>query len=173
MENASDRLKALRVKAGLEPENLADQIGINAIWYDDLENGEVDMDDTLDLDQIRKLSLLLGVGMSHLVVGHPLPPGVKPLSFLELARHLKRKLAEGVDTEAGAGNMSGAADYQANLDALEETVGWSLDAFLKSPNMEGWGQRMPFFKDVCGSQYLDWMGILAYCEGAENPAGPA
>lgn len=141
------RIKALREKSGLRSENLADEIGISAAWFDEMENGESDLEETLDLEQIRKLSLLLGVGMAQLLAGAPVPAGTQPLSFKDLARHLRRRL----ENEPG-------------LDALEEKTGWDLGAFLKRPDQEGWGQRVPFFRDVCGALGLDWNGVLAYGE---------
>lgn len=147
MESAGERLKSLREKVGLNAGNLADEIGISAAWFEELENGETSLEDSLDLEQLRKLSLLLGAGLSTLVTGSPLPPDLRPVSFKDLARHLRRRL----ESETG-------------LDALEEKTGWDLGAFLKRPDTEGWGQRIPFFRDVCGALGLDWLGILAYGE---------
>ena len=147
METAGERLKSLREKVGLQAGNLADEIGINAVWFEELENGEAALEETLDLEQLRKLSLLLGVGLATLVTGSPLPPDLRPISFKDLARHIRRRL----ETETG-------------LDALEEKSGWDLGAFLKRPDPEGWGQRVPFFRDVCAALGLDWLGILAYAE---------
>jgi transcriptional regulator with XRE-family HTH domain len=147
MESAGERLKSLREKVGLRAENLADEIGINPIWFEELETGEAALEESLDLEQLRKLSLLLGVGLATLVTGSPLPPDSRPVSFKDLARHLRRRL----ETEPG-------------LDALEEKTGWDLGAFLKRPDPEGWGQRVPFFRDVCRVLGLDWLGILAYAE---------
>jgi len=147
MESAGERLKSLREKVGLDAGNLADAIGVNAAWFEELENGEAALEESLDLEQLRKLSLLLGTGLSTLVTGYALPPNVKPLSFKDLARHLRRRL----ETETG-------------IDALEEKTGWDLGSFLKRPDPEGWGQRLPFFRDVCAALGLDWLGILAYAE---------
>lgn len=143
------RLRSLREKVGLLTENLADEIGISPAWFEELENGDSSLEETLDLEQIRKLSLLLGVGLSTLLTGSPLPPDIRPISFKDLARHLRRRL----ETEPG-------------LDALEEKTGWDLGAFLKRPDPEGWSQRIPFFRDVCATLGLDWLGVVAYGESA-------
>lgn len=147
MEGIATRLKALRLKAGLDSGNLADSIGISGTWYEELEEEEGLLEDTLDLEQIRKLALLLHVGMAHLLTGAPLPPGTAPLDFKTLARHLRRRL-----------------ETEASLEALEEKIGWDLGEFLKRPDTEGWGQRVVFFQAVCLELKLDWLGIVAYGE---------
>lgn len=147
MESTVARLKALRLKAGLDAGNIADAIGISGTWYDELEEEDGLLEDSLDLEQIRKLSLLLNVGMAHLLTGSPLPPGVAPLDFKGLARHLRRRL-----------------ETETDLEALEEKIGWDLGAFLKRPETEGWGQRVAFFRAVCLELKLDWLGVLAYGE---------
>src|SRR5687767_11903163 len=131
MENVEARLKALRLKAGLDPDILADQIGISAGWYEDLENEEGQVEETLDLEQVRKLALQLNVGLSQFLTGAPLPPGTPVLTFTELARHLRRRLEDEV-----------------RLVELEEKMGWELGTFMKHPEQEGWGHHVPFFRDV-------------------------
>lgn len=147
MDGTGARLRALREKAGLEPETLADQIGVSLLWYEDLENEPGEVEESLGLEQIRKLALLLGVGMAQLLTGAPVPPDTRAVAFQDLARQLRRKLED----------MPG-------LDDLEEKVGWDLGRFLKSPETEGWEQRLPFFKDVCAVLGLDWLGVIAYLE---------
>lgn len=147
MESMAARLKALRLKAGLDAGNLADAIGISGTWYEELEEEDGLLEDSLDLEQIRKLSLLLNVGLAHLLTGSPVPPGVAPLDFKGLALHLRRRL-----------------ESETSLEALEEKIGWDLGAFLKRPETEGWGQRVVFFQAVCLELKLDWLGVLAYGE---------
>lgn len=147
MEGMAARLKALRIKAGKDTGNLADAIGISGTWFDELEEEDGLLEDSLDLEQIRKLALLLNVGMAHLLTGSPLPPGIAPIDFKALARHLRRRL-----------------ETEASLESLEERIGWDLGAFLKRPDTEGWGQRVVFFQAVCLELKLDWLGVLAYGE---------
>jgi transcriptional regulator with XRE-family HTH domain len=151
MDGIGARLKALREKAGLDPEALADQVGISPAWFEDLEKDDEELENSLDLEQARKLSLLLGAGMAQLITGAPLPPGVAPLTFQDLARKLKARIDEEADPASG-------------LEAWEEKTGWELGRFLKSPAQEGWGQRIRFFQDVGRALRIDWLGILAYCE---------
>lgn len=145
-ENQAERLRALRIKAGLDPEGLADQIGISAAWYGDLEREPGESEDSLDLAQWRKLAVLLGVGMGYLITGAVLPDEVPSLSFQEVARRARAYLEH------------------ASLEELEAKTGWEMGAFLKRPAQEGWEQRAPFFRDLCGELALDWRGVLKYCE---------
>ena len=143
----AERLKALRIKTGLDGEGLADQIGISAAWYDDLENHPGEVEASLDLAQLRKLAILLHVGLGFLLTGAIIPDEVPTLSFLEIARRLRLRL-----------------EHSPDVQALEEKTGWDLAAFLKQPGAEGWDQRALFFRDVCAELELDWRSVLKYCE---------
>jgi transcriptional regulator with XRE-family HTH domain len=146
-ESQADRLRALRTKAGLDPEGIADQIGISPSWYEDLERDPDELENTLDLAQLRKLAVLLNVGLGYLLTAAILPDEVVSLSFLELSRRLR-----------------GSLEHAPDVEALEAKIGWELAAFLKRPSEEGWGQRVPFFRDLCRELGLDWRGVLKYCE---------
>lgn len=147
----AERLRELRLKAGLDPEGLADQIGISPAWYEDLESDPDELENGLDLAQLRKLAVLLHVGLGFLLTGAILPDEVTPLSFLEVARRVRARL-----------------EHAPDVDALETKIGWELGAFLKRPGEEGWGQRVPFFRDLCGELGLDWRGVLKYCESIQE-----
>jgi transcriptional regulator with XRE-family HTH domain len=142
----AERLRELRIKAGLDPEGLADQIGISAAWYEDLEREPDGLEDSLDLTQWRKLAVLLTVGMGFLITGAVLPDEILPLSFQEVARRARAYLEH------------------ASLEELETKTGWEMGAFLKRPAQEGWEQRVPFFRDLCRELKADWRGVLKYCE---------
>jgi transcriptional regulator with XRE-family HTH domain len=142
----AERLRELRIKAGLDPEGIADQIGISTGWYVDLETEAGEAEDSLDLTQWRKLAVLLHVGMGFLLTGAILPDETPAFSFQEVARRVRAYLEH------------------AALEELETKTGWELGAFLKRPAQEGWEQRAPFFRDLCGELGLDWRGVLKYCE---------
>lgn len=146
-EGQAERLRALRLKAGLEPESLADQIGVSPAWYEDLERDPGALEDSLDLAQWRKLAVLLHAGMGFLVTGAIVPDDVPALSFQEVARRVRAHL-----------------EHTPGVDDLEARTGWDLGAFLKRPGEEGWEQRVPFFRDLCGALGIDWRGVLKYCE---------
>lgn len=141
-----DRLRAFREKAGLDAGTLADQIGISAAWYEDLETEAGEAEDSLDLAQWRKLAVLLHAGMGFLITGALVPDEVPALSFQEVARRARAHLEH------------------ASVEELETRTGWELGAFLKRPGEEGWEQRVPFFRDLCRELGIDWRGVLKYCE---------
>ncbi|MDB5106847.1 MAG: hypothetical protein JWP91_4536 [Fibrobacteres bacterium] len=150
-EDTAGRLKTLRAKAGLDPEGLADQIGITPEWYEDLERDSGELESTLDLTQLRKLAILLHVGMGYLVNGEAIPEGVPNLPFLEVARRIRLHL-----------------EHNKDVQSLEERTGWDLGAFLKHPEADGWEQRLPFFRDVCRELEMDYRGVLRYCESIRD-----
>ena len=146
METMADRLRALRKKSGIDPETLADQIGITVDWYEDLEKEDGELQATLDLSQFHKLALLLKVGLGFLSTGEPIPESVRVLSFVDVAVAVRRELEH-----------SGMVE-------MEERTGWDLGGFLRNREMDGWEQKLGFFEDVCKSLNLDWRGVLRYCE---------
>lgn len=146
-DDLAKRLQTLRIKAGLDGEGLADQIGISAAWYDDLESEPGEVEATLDLTQLRKLAILLNVGLGYLLTGETLPDDVPTMTFSELARRIRLTL-----------------EHSPDMLALEEKTGWDLVAFLKQPGAEGWEQRAPFFRDLCNELGADWRGVLKYVE---------
>jgi transcriptional regulator with XRE-family HTH domain len=146
-QSLAERLHALRVKAGLDPEAIADQIGLSPAWYEDLESEADEAELSLDLAQWRKLAILLNVGVGFLITGAILPDEVPALSFQEVARRVRAHL-----------------EHSAGVEELEARTGWDLGAFLKRPGEEGWDQRAPFFRALCGELGIDWRGVLKYCE---------
>ena len=112
-ENTAARLKTLRLKAGLDPEGLADQIGITPEWYLDLEADPGELEASLDMTQLRKLAILLHVGMGYLIDGKPIPDSVPILPFLEVARRIRLDL-----------------EHSKDVSTLEERTGWDLAGFL-------------------------------------------
>jgi transcriptional regulator with XRE-family HTH domain len=150
-ENTAARLKTLRLKAGLDPEGLADQIGITAEWYLDLEAEPGEMEASLDMTQLRKLAILLHVGMGYLIEGRAIPDTVPNLPFLEVARRIRLEL-----------------EHSKDVSTLEERTGWDLAGFLKHPEAEGWDQRLDFYRDVCRELGADYRGVLRYCESIRD-----
>jgi transcriptional regulator with XRE-family HTH domain len=146
-EGQAERLRELRLKAGLDPEGIADQIGLSPAWYEDLETEADEAEQSLDLAQWRKLAILLHVGMGFLITGGIIPDEVATLSFLELARRIRAHL-----------------EHATGVEELEAKTGWDLGPFLKRPGEEGWDQRAPFFRALCAELGLDWRGVLKYCE---------
>ncbi|MDB5048928.1 MAG: hypothetical protein JWO30_1999 [Fibrobacteres bacterium] len=149
--NEMDRLKTLRIKAGQDAEGLADQIGITADWYLDLEREPGELEASLDLTQLRKLAILLNVGLAFLLTGETIPDSVPNLTFLEVARRIRLHL-----------------EHSKDVQSLEEKTGWEVAGFLKNPDAEGWDQRTGFFRDVCRELDLDWRGVLRYCESIRD-----
>ncbi|GEM_PF-1710890 len=147
------RLKSLRIKAGLDPEGLADKIGISVAWYEDLESQPGELEAGLVMTQLWMLANQLQVGMAFLVEGRAIPEDVAETPFLEVARLIRLRL-----------------EHSKDVHSLEEKTGWDLAGFLKHPDAEGWDMRLPFFRDVCKELGIDYRGVLRYCESLREEA---
>lgn len=142
-----DRLAAMRIKAGLDPEGIADLLGITPEWYLDLEREAGELESSLEISRIRDLAALLNATMGELVLGNPISGSVQILDFLELARRIRLELGPTQDPAP-----------------LEEKTGWDLGSFLKNPETGGWDFSLSFYRDVCGALGLEWRGVLKFCE---------
>jgi len=137
----------MRIKAGMDPEGIADLLGITPEWYLDLEREAGELESSLEVSRIRDLAALLKAGMGQLVLGGSIPASVPVLDFLELARLIRLQLGQAQDPAP-----------------LEEKTGWDLGSFLKNPETGGWDFSLNFYRDVCGALESDWRGVLKFCE---------
>lgn len=75
MDGAPNRIRELRLEAGLSQQALGDAVGVSKMTISDLERGEM----RLDLDYMRRIARALGV----------LPPDLMPLTDNPLAMSVK------------------------------------------------------------------------------------
>jgi len=67
-----NRLQTIREARGLEPEEVADAIGISYRWYLDLEYSMEDWTKTLNIRMMKELATLFGVSVAVLVSPSPI-----------------------------------------------------------------------------------------------------
>ncbi len=117
MKHRGKRIKALREKAGLESEAVAEITGINNSWYWDLKAYDDEVTDTLTLKQVTKLAEILSVTPRQLlseeadtdIAGEVIPS--------ELANRIKHFLES----------------KKMGMKEFEDIVGWELALFLDEP----------------------------------------
>ncbi|HEY2900591.1 MAG TPA: helix-turn-helix transcriptional regulator [Polyangia bacterium] len=138
----SDRLRAARERLVLTPEEVANQIGLSANWYYDLEAYPDEIVSTVSLAHLRLLGQALQLEPATILTGEA-APSTAHLEFPDVARGLQQKMdAEGLDAET-----------------LGERVGWTISRVLVDPQ-ELWNFNVTGFRDVCAAAGVDWLAAL-------------
>ena len=117
-------------------------LGLNAAWYDDLEQHDGELVSSLTLFQAMQLASLLGVKLHDFFEGGS-PPNQR-IALVELPERIKEHLArEGISVEQ-----------------LEEKVGWELRGFLESPVQTAAEFPIAFFQSLAHNLGLDWLSFV-------------
>ncbi len=145
--NPAERLRTFRERMQLGAEAVAAQIGVDADWYTDMEADPEYLEESLDFEQVKKLSVVLEVSLTTLLTGDPPDDPQGSFSLPELRAKVNRHLGEGSEAR----------------EELEERIGWDLTPFLRDAE-EGWGYKPGFFRDLCSAMGLDWKKLLSRYE---------
>jgi transcriptional regulator with XRE-family HTH domain len=144
------RVRGLRVRAGKSKSDVAERLGLNAAWYDDLEHDDDALVSTLTLFQAIDLACVLGVGLAELVGDDPPPDERLPL--MELPARIRDHLAR-----------EGLA-----LETFEGRVGWPLGDFLDSPLTVTAEVPVAFLQALSANLGVDWLALIPE---DDRPAG--
>ena len=134
-----NRLKRLREARGLDPHQLANEIGINSAWYYDLESGGEDWSEEISIQGLRKLARALDVSPSSLLRTEdevlPTPP--------ELVERLRKQLEN-----LGVSSV-----------AFSERIGWDVTPLFEDPRRVG-ELNAAGLKAICAELGLDWLVVV-------------
>ncbi len=143
MTLAGERLRLARQNAGLEPETIAESIGISVPGYWDLETRD-DLFTCISLRELARLAQLLGITTGSLFQEKSQEPvSIQKVSFPQLAEELRKATRE----------------RSLTFEALEDAVGWELKRFLEDP-AAAWNWNVDCLKDVCRFVGRDWICAL-------------
>lgn len=109
------QIRSNRIRAGKSQGEVAERLGLNAAWYDDLERRDDELTSTLTIYQAMELAAILGMRLGDLLGDGTAPD--QHISIMELPGLINKHVAE-----AGI-----------SMEQFEEEVGWELQAFLQSP----------------------------------------
>src|SRR5205823_3123374 len=102
------KIQRLREELGVSPHEMAERIGINIPSYYDLELIPHEWEMAVDLNQLISLAHILGIPLLELL-GESGGDMFAPLSFPEIAKLIRDRIAEGKTSE--------------------ERIGWDLTEF--------------------------------------------
>ena len=138
----AERIRTARIRAGKSKAEVAQRLGLNAAWYDDLERRDDELAATLTIFQAMDLASLLGLRLSDLFGDGALPG--QPVAIIDLPARIRAHLAS-----AGL-----------SLDQFEDQVGWELGPFLASPVKMAAELPIAFFQALAAPLGMHWLSLV-------------
>lgn len=136
------QIRAYRVRAGKSSGEVAQHLGLNDAWYQDLEHHDDELAFTLTLFQAIELASVLGVRLRDLITEDPLPDQSIPL--MDLPSHINAHVArKGI-----------------SIEQFEEEVGWELREFLRSPIKVAAESPLIFLQAIAEHLGINWLSIV-------------
>jgi transcriptional regulator with XRE-family HTH domain len=148
--NIATRLRALRIRAGKSRLEMAQSLGIDPAWYEDLEQKDGELTATLTLFQATQLASLLGVRLRELFDAQSSAPS--PISLVDLSSRIR----------------SDAAHSRVSIEALEAALGWDLRDFLESPVQVAAELPVAFLMAIAAHLRIDWLSLTPEDDAGES-----
>lgn len=120
---------------------MAQSLGLNTAWYEDLEQNEGELASTLTLFQAMHLASLLGVRL-HALFGVAAPPADR-VALIDLPERV----------------LAHAKRAGVTVDALEREIGWDLRELLDSPVQAAAELPVAFFMALAAPLGIDWLSL--------------
>jgi transcriptional regulator with XRE-family HTH domain len=136
------QIRSCRVRAGKSPGEMAERLGLNAAWYDDLEQHDDELASTLTLFQAMELASLLGVHLRDLL--NDRDPAGEGISLMELPSRINAHVErEGI-----------------SIRQFEDQVGWELSEFLTSPVKAAAELPIMFLQTISAPLGINWLSLV-------------
>jgi transcriptional regulator with XRE-family HTH domain len=136
------RIRNYRVRAGKSRREVAEHLGLNDAWYDDLEHHDDELASTLTLFQGVELASFLGVRLRDLLAEGRSPDEL--IALTELPSRITAHL-----TQSGM-----------SVEQFEEEVGWDLREFLQSPLKLAAESPIMFLQTLAEHLGIDWLSLV-------------
>lgn len=120
---------------------MAQSLGLNPAWYDDLEQNEGELASTLTLFQTMQLASLLGVRMRDLFEAGP--PTTSSITLVDLPERIR--------AHASGSGIS--------IETLEDEIGWNVQDFLDSPVPVVAELPIAFLMAIAEQLGIDWLSL--------------
>jgi len=136
------RIRALRIRAGKSKVDIAQSLGLNAAWYDDVEQHDDELFASLTLFQAIQLAALLHVTLHDMLEVRPSPD--QRIALVELPERITQHLEK----------------VGMSVEQLEEKLGWELRGFLDAPLQIAAEFPIAFFQALAENLGLDWLSFV-------------
>jgi len=135
-------IRTVRIRAGKTRAEVAAHLALNLAWYDDLEQRDGELAETLTLFQGVALAELFGLRLADLL-GETAPAGER-IALPDLPERIRAHLA--------AAGIS--------LDQFEQQLGWELEPFLEAPVQLATELPITFFQALAGALGIHWLLLV-------------
>ena len=136
------QIRNCRVRAGKSAREVAQHLGINDAWYDDLEQHDDELTSTLTLFQAIELASMLGVPLHKLLGAEP--SSDVSISLVDLPTLINEYVARnGI-----------------SVDDFQDQVGWELHDFIQSPLKVAAESPIMFIRSLAEHLGLDWLALV-------------
>ena len=139
---AAERIRASRIRAGKSRRDVAEHLGLNEAWYQDLEQHDDELAATLTIFQGVELASFLGVRLQDLMTDDR--SSAEAIALLDLPSKIDQRLAQ-----------TGVSFGQ-----FEEEVGWDLEEFLKAPLKVAAESPIIFLQELAQHLDIDWLSLI-------------
>jgi len=137
----ANKIRTARIRAGKSKTEVAERLGLNTAWYDDLERRDDELAATLTIFQAMDLASLLGFRLGDLFGDSALPG--QAVAIIDLPARIRAHLAS-----AGL-----------SLKQFEDQVGWELGPFLDSPVKLAAELPIAFFQALAPQLGIHWPSL--------------
>jgi transcriptional regulator with XRE-family HTH domain len=135
-------IRALRIRAGKTPAEMAQQVGLNEAWYADLEQRDGELASTLSLFQAMELASALGSQL-HEILGEDVST-VEPIPILALPERINAHL-----------HHQGMSRQE-----FEDAVDWELEDFMTSPIKVAAELPIAFLQSLAAALDMNWLSLV-------------
>lgn len=149
MGSPSENIRAARVRAGVEPEDVARAVGLNKPWYYDVEGRDDEVTGNISMATLMAIARTLGTTAVELL-GGPGTVGGAP----------KRSSADLVDLARAR-----IAAEHLTVDAYGDRIGWDMAPVLKNPE-HVWQYPFAMLQALCEDVGVDWKEFV---DGTASP----
>lgn len=135
-------IRALRIRAGKTPAEMAQQLGLNEAWYSDLEQRDGELESTLSLFQALELASALGAPL-HEILGEDIST-IEAVPILALPGRINAHLHhEGLSRQE-----------------FEDAVDWELEEFMGSPIKVAAELPIAFLQSLAAALDMNWLSLV-------------
>ncbi|HEY4368850.1 MAG TPA: hypothetical protein VGN07_16565 [Steroidobacteraceae bacterium] len=121
---------------------VAERLGLNDAWYQDLEQNDAELAATLTLFQAIELASLLSVRLQDLLGADS--STVESIALLELPSRIEAQVAQ----------------QGISMQEFEEQIGWGLEEFLQSPIRVAAELPIAFLQDLAAALGIHWFALI-------------
>jgi hypothetical protein len=143
MSSPSENIRVARLRAGVEPAEVARSAGLNTPWYFDVEGHDDEVTGNISLGALKAIARSLATTPLELLEG---PGMVGSLTYRSAA-----SLMDLVKARIDAEHLS--------VDAYGSRIGWDLTSVLAEPERL-WEFPFEMLRALCGDLDVDWREVL-------------